>query len=58
VSYLGITGFSPNGIAVGPNGTIYLDTFYGNGFADESALVMIPGEGSGLPSLLWSGRPS
>ena len=58
VRYLGITGFSPNGIAVGANGTIYLDTFDGNGFADQSALVMIPGEGSGPPSLLWSGRPS
>jgi NHL repeat len=58
VSYLGITGFSPNGIAVGSNGTIYLDTFYGNGFADKSALIMIPAEGSGSPSLLWSGRPS
>ena len=54
VSYLGITGFSPNGIAVGPNGTIYLDTFYGNGFADESALVVIPDQGSGAP--LFSGR--
>jgi sugar lactone lactonase YvrE len=58
VSYLGITGFSPNGIAVGANGTIYLDTFYGNGFANRSALMMITGEGSGPPSLLWSGRPS
>lgn len=58
VSFLGITGFSPNGIAVGANGAIYLDTFYGNGFADKSALVMIPAEGSGLPSLLWSGGPS
>ena len=58
VTYLGIAGFSPNGIAVGTNGAMYLDTFYGNGFADQSALVMIPGEGSGVPSLLWSGRPS
>jgi sugar lactone lactonase YvrE len=58
VSYLGITGFSPNGIAVGTNGTMYLDTFYGNGYANNSALVMIPEQGSGLPSLLWSGRPS
>jgi NHL repeat len=56
VSYLGITGFSPNGIAVGTNGTIYLDTFYGNGYADKSALVSIPEEGSGLPSLLWSNQ--
>jgi sugar lactone lactonase YvrE len=58
VSYLGVTGFSPSGIAVGSNGTIYLDTFYGNGFADKSALIMIPAEGSESPSLLWSGRPS
>jgi hypothetical protein len=54
VSYLGVTGFSPSGIAVGSNGTIYLDTSYGNGFADKSALIKIPAEGSGSPSLLWS----
>ncbi len=58
VSYLGITGFSPNGIAVGTNGTIYLDTFYGNGYADKSALVSVPAEGSGPPSLLWSNPAS
>jgi DNA-binding beta-propeller fold protein YncE len=58
VSYLGITGFSPNGIAVGSNGMMYLDTFYGNGYADKSALIMIPDSGSGAPSLLWTGRPS
>jgi sugar lactone lactonase YvrE len=51
VSYLGITGFSPNGIAVASNGDIYLDTFYGNGYADKSALIMINRRGS--PSLLW-----
>jgi sugar lactone lactonase YvrE len=54
-SYLGITGFSPNGIAVAPNGTVYLDTFYGNGYADRSALVAIaPG---GHASLLWTQGP-
>ncbi len=53
VSYLGITGFSPNGIAMAPGGTIYLDTFDGNGYADKSALIMIPPQGSGSPSLLW-----
>ena len=58
VSYLGITGFSPNGIAVGTNGTLYLDTFYGNGYADKSALVSVPAEGSGPPSLLWSNPAS
>ena len=56
ISYLGITGFSPNGIAIGSGGTIYVDTFYGNGYADESAVIMISAQGS--PSLLWEGRPS
>jgi len=51
VSYLGITGFSPNGIAVASNGDIYLDTFYGNGYTDKSALIKVNGRGS--PSLLW-----
>ena len=31
-----------------------LDTFYANGYADESAVIMIPGQG--FPSLLWEGR--
>jgi sugar lactone lactonase YvrE len=56
VSYLGITGFSPNGIAIAPGDTTYLDTFYGNGYADKSALVMIPPQGGGSPSLLWEQR--
>ncbi len=56
VSYLGITGFSPNGIATGPEGTFYLDTFYGNGYADKSALIMIPAQGAGSPALLWEQR--
>ena len=53
VSYLGITGFSPNGIALAPGGTTYLDTFAGNGYADKSALIMIPARGAGAPSVLW-----
>ena len=53
VSYLGITGFSPNGIATGPEGTFYLDTFHGNGYTDKSALIMIPAQGAGSPSVLW-----
>ncbi len=56
VSYLGITGFSPDGIALAPGGTTYLDTFAGNGYADKSALVMIPARGAGSPSLLWEQR--
>ncbi len=58
VSYLGVTGFSPNGIAAGPDGTLYLDTYYGNGYADESALISIASEGKGTASLLWEGKPS
>ena len=56
VSYLGVTGFSPNGIAVAPGGALYLDTFSGNGYADKSALIMIPAQGAGSPSLLWEQR--
>jgi len=56
VSYLGITGFSPNGIAIAPGDTTYLDTFYGNGYTDKSALVVIPPHGAGSPSLLWEDR--
>ena len=56
VSYLGVTGFSPDGIAVAPGGATYLDTFSGNGYADKSALIMIPAPGAGSPSLLWEQR--
>jgi sugar lactone lactonase YvrE len=55
-TYLGITGFSPDGIAIGSDGTIYLDTFYGNGFADTSALAAISPQGG--PSLLWRQDPA
>jgi streptogramin lyase len=50
----GITGFLPEGIAVAPNGDIYADTWYGNGYANKTALiVMRPG---GKPRLLWEGK--
>ena len=58
VAYLGVTGFSPGGVAVGPNGLIYLDTWYGNGYADKSAIIAIPAYGSGKPSSLWEQQPS
>ena len=48
----GIRGFSPNGIAIGPDGTIYVDTFYGNGFTDRSAIVSISSSGSSS-QVLW-----
>ena len=48
----GIRGFSPNGIAVGADGTIYVDTFYGNGFTDRTALVSISADGASS-QVLW-----
>jgi sugar lactone lactonase YvrE len=52
----GIRGFSPNGIAIGPDGTIYLDTYYGNGFADRSAIVSMSENGESS-QVLW-GAPT
>jgi sugar lactone lactonase YvrE len=47
----GISGFLPNGIAVGADGTFYLDTDAGNGYATRSALIEIrPG---GQVRVLW-----
>lgn len=48
----GIHGFSPNGIAMGRDGTIYADTFYGNGYTDKSALVAISPNGQSS-RILW-----
>ena len=54
-TFHGIHGFSPNGIAVAADGTIYLDTFFGNGFADRSAIAAIRPDGTS--SLLWKQVP-
>lgn len=48
----GIRAFSPNGIAVGRDGTIYVDTFYGNGFTDRSAIVSVRPSGASS-QVLW-----
>jgi sugar lactone lactonase YvrE len=38
----GVVGtFEPNGIAVAPNGTIFADTYAGNGYTNSSALIAI-----------------
>jgi DNA-binding beta-propeller fold protein YncE len=42
---VGITGFLPDGIAIAPNGTIYLDT-WPNGYANKTALIEIRPRGT------------
>jgi hypothetical protein len=47
----GIRGFMPDGIAVTTNGTIYLDTWDGNGWASKTALIQVsPG---GHTRVIW-----
>ncbi len=48
---IGIEGFPPDGIAVAANGTIYLDTDRGNGFASKTALIAIGP--SGKARVIW-----
>jgi hypothetical protein len=38
-------GFDPDGVAVGADGTIYSDTFVGNGWTNQTALAAIPPKG-------------
>jgi hypothetical protein len=40
-------GFQPDGIAVGPDGTVFVDTFSGNGWTDATSVAEIPR--AGLP---------
>ncbi|HVX23550.1 MAG TPA: hypothetical protein VHB02_19565 [Acidimicrobiales bacterium] len=49
--YLGIRNFTPAGIAVGPDGTVYVDTNPDGGFADASAIAAVRPDGAG--TLLW-----
>ncbi|HEX9315019.1 MAG TPA: hypothetical protein VN986_02825, partial [Actinomycetota bacterium] len=49
----GVSNFQPNGIAIGPGGEIYTDTFEGNGVAGTSALIKV--DSSGHQTVLWSG---
>lgn len=53
----GIHGFSPNGIAVGRDGTIYLDTNDRDGYAERSAIAAISADGYNT-RLLWENTPA
>ena len=53
--YHGVRVFYPEGTAIAPNGTIYVDTSAGNGWANKSAIVAISPEGHS--SLLWEQHP-
>jgi hypothetical protein len=51
----GVGRFQPNGIAIGPGGEIYADTFGGNGSADKSAIIKV--DSSGRHTVLWMEGP-
>lgn len=51
-SFHGVRGFSPDGIAIGRDGTIYVDTFDGNGFAEKTAIAAID-PSTGASKILW-----
>lgn len=53
LSFLKLNGFSPGGIAVAPNGTVYLDSDQGNGFTWVSSIVELAP--NGRATLLWKG---
>ncbi len=55
VIFHGINGFSPNGIAIDPDGSIFVDTFYGNGYTTESAIAVV--RPNGTSALLWHAKP-
>jgi sugar lactone lactonase YvrE len=57
LSFLNLHGFSPDGLAVASNGNVYVDTYYGNGFAFASAIVELAPNGKA--ELLWkAAKPS
>jgi DNA-binding beta-propeller fold protein YncE len=49
----GVEHFLPDGIAVSPDGTIYVDTDRGNGWSNRGAIVAL-GAG-GRVRVLWAG---
>ena len=51
MTYLGVHALSPDGIAIGADGTIYIDTSNGNGYSDKSVIAAI--SPAGHPTLLW-----
>jgi serine/threonine protein kinase, bacterial len=55
VLFHGINGFSPDGIAIDSSGSIFVDTYYGNGYATESAIAVV--RPNGTSALLWHAKP-
>ncbi|HLN16551.1 MAG TPA: hypothetical protein VK277_07380 [Acidimicrobiales bacterium] len=51
-TFHGVSAFSPDGIAIASDGSIYVDTF-GDGFSNRSAIAVIRPDGTS--SLLWNG---
>jgi sugar lactone lactonase YvrE len=51
-TFAGVRDLSPGGIAVSRDGTIYVDTFSGNGYSDRTAIVAIDAHGQGWR--LWA----
>jgi DNA-binding beta-propeller fold protein YncE len=48
---ISIRGWASDGIAVAPDGTLYLDTWRGNGYASKTALIAIQPDGT--VRVLW-----
>jgi hypothetical protein len=49
---IAINGFAPDGIAIAPGQTIYIDTWSGNGYAAKTALAEI--KPNGIPHVIWA----
>jgi len=52
-TFAGVSGFLPEGVAIGRNGLIYVDTYYGNGWSDGSAILSLSIT-QGRVRILWS----
>lgn len=48
----GVENFSPDGIAIAADGTIYVDTFLGNGYTNRTGIAALAPDGSSS-TMLW-----